>query len=144
MKDKVVEFVIHYGLDIIFSIFLIICSTIINGIPPYRRFFVERDASLSYPLDREEVTVYSLAFLSIAIPFGIMTFMQFSIFLRKKHIGEDKFNKVFRSPFVHYTFLPYLLWLQSIAIALFITTIFKEFNGRLRPNFFCYVRLQRI
>jgi len=67
---------------------------------------------------------------------GVMTIVQLSIFFHKKHVGEDRFNKSYRSPFVHYTFLPYLLWLQSIAIALFITSTFKEFNGRLRPNFF--------
>ena len=41
-----------------------------------------------------------------------------------------------KSPFVRYLFLPYLFMFQSMAISLFITTLFKEFNGRYRPNFF--------
>jgi len=133
-KFQTVDFLKFYLADFLIGVVLAIIGAGFSTVGPYNRFFLERDASLSYPwVQAEEVPVSLLAVVSVVLPFILIVITQISIFGSLK-----KFKEVDRpsSTYTHYIFMAWLSLAEACGINMFLTQAIKIFCGRKRPNFF--------
>jgi len=106
---------------------------------PTDRFFVERDESLSYPLEYgfangEEVPTWLV--IVIAGPLGlvllvIMRLLATKLLKLRKDGGSDSIH-----PKSLNILVVLLAFLEALVFTLFLTEFIKRFVGRKRPNFF--------
>jgi len=124
-----------YLADLLFGIIILIIGVIISTLPPYVRFFVERDPTLSYPYKAQEsVPVWLLIVLSYVIPTIVIILTQ--VLVRTTRQYSIKIIEHPQTTYSEYWVLPHLAMAQSVGYTFFLTTILKIFAGRLRPNFF--------
>jgi len=107
--------------------------------PPFQRFFVEQDPTLSFPyekgFDRGEAIPNTLIIL-LAIPIPLVLIISWIVFWKFCIKLEVKDSRVLD------IFLAILAFLEAVSMNLALTTFLKNFVSRKRPNFFAMCNYQ--
>jgi len=134
------ERLFQYGIDSVLCIFFFIVTALCNFVmPPYARFFVEQDPTLSYPYDSgfaggEEIPDSLIIPLAIPIPlFIIIVWIVFWKYFMKLQVKDRRILDIF---------LAILAFLEAVAMTLALTTFLKNWVARKRPNFYAMCNYQ--
>jgi membrane-associated phospholipid phosphatase len=132
---------ISHWLDVLLIVLVwstVVVSHFVYGANPNKRFFIEQDPSLSYPLHQgwasgEEIPNVILIILSV--PVSMVSLFLFQVIATLLFRFVDP-NSTQLHPKALNMFVLQLAFLEAFGMTLAATEFIKSFAGRLRPNFF--------
>jgi len=143
IRKTAIEILSTHYLDIIVTLLLYIGVGIVHWLfVPFDTFFLEQDATLSFPFKPDSsAEVPSLWAIILAVPVPMIITFSLQLFMRCCPIPESRPTtapervKKAIDPILD-LFLSQLVFLEAHAMQLFIVEFLKSFLGRKRPNFF--------
>jgi membrane-associated phospholipid phosphatase len=138
--EAVKERLVQYGVDTLICVVFFSISALCQYVmPPFDRFFVERDPTLSFPYEKdlahgETIPNWLIIIISLPVPlFLIVSWILFWKYFIKLQVKDSRILD---------WFLGILAFLEAVAMNLALTTFLKNFIGRKRPNFFAMCNYQ--
>jgi len=131
---------VQYGVDLLICTFFFSVTGLCQFLmPPFARFFVEQDPTLSYPYEKgfesgEAIPNTLIILLAIPIPlFLVIAWVVFWKYFMKLEVKDSRILDLF---------LAILAFLEAVSMNLALTTFLKNFVSRKRPNFFAMCNYQ--